>query len=345
MMPPYLVSYAITKECNLKCKHCYSDATDKPALNELSTSEAKKLLDDIANWGIKLLIMDGGEPLCRDDFYEIVNYASNKGIRVVVGSNGTLINKQSAIKMKEAGVQCVAISIDGAKPETHDSFRGENGAFYKAMEGAKICKEIGLPFQFNMVIRKQTLNEIPDMLKLAIESGANAAEFFDLVEVQRVKERCYKEILSKNERKEIMEWLAEAQKDCPILIRVPACPMYPLILKEKNIQPKHFSANLLKTIPYYNRGCAAGMPNGYITILPNGDVIPCMLLQIKIGNVREKSIIKIWEESPVLAKLRSRDLEGECGKCSYKDICAGCRGRAYEVTGNIMASDPGCWFI
>ncbi|MEM3437732.1 MAG: SPASM domain-containing protein [Nitrososphaerales archaeon] len=101
---------------------------------------------------------------------------------------------------------------------------------------------------------------------------------------------------------------------------------------------------MLKRIPYYDRGCAAGMPNGYITILPNGDVIPCMLLQVKLGNIREESIIKIWEESSVLAKLRSRELlEGECGKCTHRDICAGCRGRAYEETGNIMASDPGCW--
>ncbi|MEM4474778.1 MAG: radical SAM protein [Candidatus Bathyarchaeia archaeon] len=344
--PPYLVSYSITRKCNLKCKHCYSDAIDKPAPDELSTAEAKRLLDDIANWGIKLLIIDGGEPLCRDDFYEIVEYASNKGIKVVVGSNGTLIDKQSAIKMKEAKVQCVAISIDGAKPETHDSFRGEDGAFHKAIEGARICREVGLPFQFNIVIRKQTLNEIPDMLKLAVESGANAVEFFDLVQVSRVKERCLEEVLDKSERRKVMEWLAETQRDCPIVIRVPTCPMYPLILKEKKIQPKQFPASVLTRIPYYDRGCAAGMPNGYITVLSNGDVIPCMLLQVKLGNIREKNIVKIWEESPILAKLRSRELlEGECGKCAYRNTCAGCRGRAYEETGNVLASDPGCWLI
>lgn len=344
--PPYLVSYAITRKCNLRCKHCYSDATDTPAPDELSTIEAKELLDDLAKWGIKLLIFDGGEPLCRDDFFEIAKYASNKGIRVVVGSNGILIDKQTAVKMKEAGVGCVAISIDGAKPETHDSFRGEDGAFHKAIQGAKACREVGLPFQFNMVIRKQTLREIPAMLRLTVESGANAAEFFDLVQVSRVKERCLEEALSKSERRNIMEWLAEAQKDCPIVIRVPACPMYPLILKEKKIQPKHFPASILARIPYYERGCAAGMPNGYITILPNGDVIPCMLLQVKLGSIRKENIIKIWEESPTLTKLRSRELlKGECGKCVHRDVCAGCRGRAYEETSDMMATDPGCWFI
>lgn len=143
-----------------------------------------------------------------------------------------------------------------------------------------------------------------------------------------------------------MEWLAEAQKECPIVIRVPGCPMYTLILKEKNIQPKHFPANVLKRIPYYDRGCAAGMPHGYVTILPNGDVIPCMLLQIKLGNVREKSIIDIWEESQILSMLRNRRLlKDQCGKCRFRDVCAGCRGRAYEITGDFMATDPGCWLI
>jgi radical SAM protein with 4Fe4S-binding SPASM domain len=303
-----------------------------------------KFLNELAKWGIKLLIFDGGEPLCRDDFFDIVSYASEKGMRTVVGSNGTLIDIDTANRMKSAGVKEVQISIDGANPKTHDSFRGGEGAFHDAMCGVRACKEAGLPFQFGMVIRKQSLPEVPEMLKLAVDSGANAAEFFDLVQVPRVRQNCPEEILSVNERKNVVEWLAEAQKECPIVIRLPGCPMYPLTLKERNIQPSRFPAQLLRRIPYYDRGCAAGMPNGYMTILPNGDVIPCMLLQVKVGNVRETSITRIWEDSPILAKLRSRELlEGGCGKCSYKITCAGCRGRAYEETGNILASDSGCW--
>jgi radical SAM protein with 4Fe4S-binding SPASM domain len=342
--PPFLVSYAITQECNLKCRHCYSDASDKPAPDELSNQESRRLLDELADWGIRLLIFDGGEPLCREDFYEIASYASAKGLRVVVGSNATLIDAAAAVKMQTAVVQAVAISIDGAKPETHDRFRGEEGAFSKALNGAKACNEAGLPFQFNVVIRKRSLPEVPDILQLAVDSGAIAAEFFDLVQVKRVKQQCAEEVLSVDERRKVMEWLAEAQTDCPIIIRVPACPMYPIILKQKNIQPKKFPANLLHRIPYYSRGCAAGMPNGYLTILPNGDIIPCMLLNIKLGNVREESITEIWDDSPVLARLRNRSLlEGECGRCTHRDVCAGCRGRAYEETGNILAPDSGCW--
>jgi radical SAM protein with 4Fe4S-binding SPASM domain len=249
-----------------------------------------------------------------------------------------------AKQLKSSGIMAVQISIDGAKAQTHDWFRGEDSSFNKAIEGAKACKASGLPFQFGMTIRRGTLNEIPDMLKLAVDSEATAAEFFDLVQVQRVKKEIPNEVLTPEERKEVMEWLAEAQKDCPIIIRVPGCPMYTLILQEKNIQPKHFPADLLKRIPYYGRGCAAGMPNGYLTILPNGDVIPCMLLQVKLGNVRKESITQIWNNSQVLLRLRNRNLlEGECGRCTYKDKCAGCRGRAYEETGNMLATDMGCW--
>ncbi len=344
--PPYLVSYAITQKCNLKCKHCYSDSKDAQASDELSTTEAKGLLDDLSRWGIKLLIFDGGEPLCREDFLEIAEYAAMKGVRTVVGSNGTLIDTEMANKMKCAGIQMVQIAIDGAKQETHDSFRGVDGALQKTLPGVEACKEVGLPYQFGMGIRKQSLPEVPDMLRLAIEKGASAAEFFDLVQVPRVKRNCPNEVLSRSERKNIMEWLAKAQTDSPIVIRVPGCPMYPLVLKEKRIQPRRFPPHLLQRIPYYNRGCAAGMPNGYVTILPNGDVIPCMLLQTKLGNIREKNIIDIWSESLVLRKLRLRsNLQGECGKCSNRDVCSGCRGRAYEETGNILAPDPGCWFI
>lgn len=344
--PPFLISYAFTRKCNLKCKHCYSDATEEPAPDELSIEEAKRLLDDIANWGIKLLIFDGGEPLYRDDFFDIAKYAAQKGLRVVIGSNGTLIDTDVAKRLKTSGIMAVQISIDGAKAQTHDWFRGVDGSFDEALEGAKACREVSLPFQFGMTIRRGTLDEIPNMLKLAVDCGANAAEFFDLVQVPRVKKEIPDEVLTRDARKEVMEWLAEAQKDCPIIIRVPGCPMYTLILQEKDIQPKHFPASLLKRIPYYGRGCAAGMPNGYLTILPNGDVIPCMLLQIKLGNAREESITRIWDNSQILSRLRNRNLlEAECGRCIYRDKCAGCRGRAYEETGNMLATDPGCWVV
>jgi radical SAM protein with 4Fe4S-binding SPASM domain len=344
--PPFMVSYSITTKCNLKCRHCYSDSVEQAAPDELSTEEAFHLVDDLSNWGIGLLIIDGGEPLCREDLLDIVRYASSKNIRTTIGSNGTLIDEAMARKMIDAGVMAVAISVDGADAETHDSFRGVEGAFEQTMRGIEACRNAGLPFQLNMVVRKDNLSQLNDMLRLAVNLGANAAEVFDLVAAGRAKDECKDLVLSLEERKSVMEQLARAQEDYPLIIRVPGCPMYPLILQEKDIKPKHFPPEMLQRIPYYGRGCAAGMPMGYIMVISNGDVNPCMLLQVNLGNIREQSITSIWESSPELIKLRNRDLlKGECGVCNYKLTCSGCRGRAYEETGDMMETDPGCWMV
>ncbi len=147
MRPPFMVSYSITQKCNLRCKHCYSDSVDQAAPDELSTQEALRLIDDLSRWGIGLLIIDGGEPLCRQDLLDIVKYASSKGIRTTIGSNGTLIDEEVARKMRDAGVMVVAISADGADAVTHDSFRGMDGAFRQTLKGIEACRNAGLPFQ------------------------------------------------------------------------------------------------------------------------------------------------------------------------------------------------------
>jgi radical SAM protein with 4Fe4S-binding SPASM domain len=302
-------------------------------------------MDDLADWGVGLLIIDGGEPLCRDDLVDIVKRASSKGLRTTLGTNGTLIDQTTAKKLREAGVMAVAISVDGADAQTHDSFRGISGTFQQTMKGIAACRSAGLPFQLNTVIRKENLPQLEDSLRLAIDCGANAVEFFDLVAAGRAKQECKSQILDPPERQRVMEWLAQSQRDCPIIIRVPACPMYPLLLQQKHVQPKHFPAEMLHRIPYYRRGCAAGMPMGYVLVRANGEVNPCMVFQINLGSVREQGIASIWENSPVLAELRKKDsLKGRCGDCAYKVTCSGCRGRAYEETGDMMATDPGCWF-
>jgi radical SAM protein with 4Fe4S-binding SPASM domain len=344
--PPFMVSYSITQKCNLKCKHCYSESVEQAASDELSSEEAFRLIDDLSIWGIGLLIIDGGEPLCREDLLDAVKYASNKGIRTTIGSNGTLIDERIARKMKEVGVMAVAISVDGANAQTHDSFRGVAGAFDQTLKGVEACRNARLPFQFNTVISKETLPQLEDLLRMAVDCGADAAEFFDLVAAGRAKDECKEQVLSNDERRQAMEWLAQSQQDCPIVIRVPGCPMYPLLLQERQIKPKRFAPEMLRRVPYYSRGCAAGMPMGYVMVQCNGEVNPCMLLQVNLGNIREQSIASIWENSPLLAQLRQRGLlKGKCGECSYKVACSGCRGRAYEETGDMMATDPGCWLV
>jgi len=196
VQPPFMVSYSITTKCNLKCKHCYSNSVDQASPDELSTEETFHLTDDLSSWGIGLLIIDGGEPLCREDLLEIVKYASSKGIRTTIGSNGTLIDTTMAARMLEAGVMTIAISVDGADAQTHDSFRSIDGAFEQTMKGIEACRNAGLPFQLNMVIRKDTSSQLEDMLRLAVDLGANATEMFDLVAAGRAKEESKEQTLS-----------------------------------------------------------------------------------------------------------------------------------------------------
>lgn len=346
--PPFLISYSITTKCNLNCKHCYSESSQEAGYDDLTTEESLKVIDEIADWGIGLLIFDGGEPLLREDFFQIAEYASGKGITTGIGSNGTLIDAATAERLVSVGIRYASISIDGADADTHDTFRGEAGNFKKALDGASACKRAGLPFQFNTVLRKKTIPQISEILRLATEYGAYGVEFFDLILVGRAKRECQDEALTIQERKELVEWLAETQIDYPLPIEAPSLPMLPLLLKQKvdkGIRPKHIPTEELVRIAYYGRGCAAGRPRGYLVIRNNGELNPCIFLQVNLGNVKGKSIRQIWQESPILSQLRSRELlKGECGKCDYRDICAGCRGRAYEQTGDMLASDPGCWF-
>ena len=345
--PPFLISYSVTTKCNLSCKHCYSESSKEAGYDDLTTGESLKVIDEIAGWGIGLLVFDGGEPLLREDFFQIAEYASTKGITTGIGSNGTMLDTATARKLVSVGIRYASISIDGADAETHDAFRGEAGNFKKALEGASACKGAGLPFQFNTVIRKKTTPQISDILRLATDYGAYGVELFDLVLVGRAERECQDETLTIRERKELVEWLAEVQIDYPLPIETPSLPMYPLLLKlngDKGVRPKHIPMEELARIAYYGRGCAAGRPRGYLVIRNNGEVNPCIFLQVNLGNVKGKSLRQIWQESPTLVQLRSRELlKGICGECQYKDICAGCRARAYVHTGDMLAADPGCW--
>lgn len=345
--PPFLVSYSITTKCDLKCKHCYSESSEEAGSDDLTTEESLKVIDEIADWGIGLLILDGGEPLLREDFFQIAKYASDRGITTGIGSNGSLIDTDVARRLVSTGIRYASLSLDGADAETHDTFRGKEGNFEEVLRAASACKQAGLPFQFNAVLRKKTLSQVADILCMAEDYGAFGVELFDLIPVGRAKMECQDEVLTLQERREIVEWLAETQIDYPLPIETPSLPMYPLLLKlnmDKGIRPKHIPVEQLVRTAYYNRGCAAGQPRGYLVIRNNGEVNPCIFLQVDLGNVKEKGIRQIWQESPVLAQLRSRDLlKGGCGECQHRDICAGCRGRAYAETGDMLAFDSGCW--
>jgi len=331
---PVLASFGITRECDLKCLHCYSNSGDKDPC-ELTTEEAKKVINDIADLGTKIIIFDGGEPTLRKDLLELIRYSNDRGLRTVIGSHGMGLTKEFVRDLKHAGCKGVAISLDGAVAKTHDEWRGLDGAWKRTVAGAKNCAEEGLAFQIAPLLHSRNWNELPDIISHAKRLDAEAIEIFDFVPTGRGKEH-YEYELNAEQRKQVIEDIIRLQREDDLVYRVIALPQY-WVMVEKQVPEDEILFKFVRSC------CAAG--TRYITILPNGDVIPCMVLQVKLGNVRDESIKTIWHESPVLRTLRDRDLlKGKCGICKYKKTCAGARCKAYEKTGDIMAEDPTCWF-
>jgi len=318
---PRLIFWELTKQCNLRCKHCRAEADDNIFHGELSFEEICGVIDNIAVHYNPILVLTGGEPLYRKDIFKIGKYAHDKGLRIALASNGTMIDDSIAEKIKDAGFSRVAISIDGKDANSHDTFRGIPGSFDQALAGAESLKKTGIEFQFNMTVAKNNVDEVDEILKLSEDKGAKALHLFMLVPVGCGVELSETEMISKEKYEEVLNWFYDRSKEVDM----------------------EFKATCAESdgMSAMTRGCLAG--TGVCFISNTGDVQPCGYLPVKAGNVLETDFEKIWEESELFQELRDLDnLEGKCGPCEYKTFCAGCRARAYHETGNYMDEEPYC---
>jgi radical SAM protein with 4Fe4S-binding SPASM domain len=348
---PFLIVWNFTKQCNLRCKHCYENAGPKPAPDELTTEEAKQAIDEFANAGVVALSFSGGEPLARKDFFEIAKYAAEKEFYVSVASNGVLITEEVAQKMKEAGVQYVEVSLDGFE-KTHDEFRGIAGAWKRAVEGIKNCVGAGLDTCVATTATHYNLKEIPELVEF-IEKELHAKRFivFNFIPVSRGKEIADQDLTPK-EREELLDFLYSKLIDnSSKLDTFSTAPQYAVTSHKFAFGPvvaTHFTNRVAmemlkgrtKSLTEFIGGCGAGRL--YCGIEPNGDIEPCVFIPIKLGNIREQSLVDVWRNSPILKQIRSRDAFEGCGECEYKYICGGCRARAYAYFNDLQAPDPGC---
>lgn len=335
-----LVAWETTRNCNLDCKHCRASATMGPYQNELDTPSALRLLDQIAEVGQPIVILTGGEPLLRPDIFEIAAYGTSKGLRMVMAPNGTLINSRNARQMRESGIKRISISLDGASRETHDHFRGVDGAFEGALNGIRLAKEAGVEFQINTTISKQNLDEIPKIFQLAVELGAVAHHIFLLVPTGRGKYMIEQEI-NAQEYEQTLNWFYDQRQKSPLQLKATCAPHYYRILRQRaraEGEKVTFQSHGLDAV---TRGCLGGV--GFCFVSHQGVVQPCGFLQVDSGNVTQTSFAEIWNHSEVFQTLRDYDrLTGKCGVCEYRKVCGGCRARAYEATGDMMAEEPLC---
>jgi len=341
--PPRLIAWETTAGCNLSCRHCRGSSTSRKPAGELTTQEAMHFIDEIAQMGKPILILSGGEPLVREDIYQIASYANIKGLSVALATNGTLVTPDVASRLKEAGVRRISVSLDGASPQTHDDFRCVPGAFEGAMRGIDVIKEAGIGFQINTTITKRNLTEIPTILDMATEIGAEALHIFLLVPTGRGKELENEEI-PPAEYERVLNWFYDQQKTAKIQLKATCAPHYFRIMRQR--ARKEGTEITVKTHGYeaMTKGCLGG--TGFCFVSSVGEVYPCGYLPALAGNIKEQPFGEIWENSQVFKDLRDPSrLKGKCGNCEYKEVCAGCRARAFAATGDYLAEEPYCIYV
>lgn len=344
---PLVVSWNVTLKCNLKCLHCYINAAEKKLPDDLSTDAAKMLIHQIAEVSRPLLILSGGEPLLRADILELIQYGTERGLKMAMGSNGMLIDDKIARKLKEAGIKTVSISLDSSTSERHDEFRGVKGSWGHAIRAIKALRNNDILLQVNTTVTKQNYDEIDDIMTLVEALGVENFHLFFLVPTGRgVKIDDISPIMYENKIRGTFAKIARHKLNVK-----PSCaPQFMRIAKQMGASTRHIQAKM--------RGCIAGLY--YCRIYPTGEVTPCPYLPIKLGNIRERSFKDIWFNSEILKNLRDfNKLQGKCGVCKYRDICGGCRARAYgltsdfidhcgdlheptELRGNYLAEEPWC---
>ena len=338
-----LIAWEVTRSCNLACKHCRAEAHLEPYPGELSTVEAKALIDTFPAVGDPIIILTGGEPLLRPDVFELAAYARDKGLRCVMAPNGTLITKETVTKMKESGISRCSISIDGPEKETHDLFRGVPGAFDAALNGIELLKEQGIEFQINSTVTKSNLSRFKDIFNLAERLGAAAWHIFLLVPMGRAAQIA-DQVITAAEYEEVLNWFYDFRKTTSMHLKATCAPHYYRIMRQRargdgvSVTPETFGLDAV------TRGCLGG--TGFCFISHSGQVQPCGYLELDCGNVRETPFPEIWRSSRPFVQFRTqKEYEGKCGACEYHKVCGGCRARAYSLTGNHMAEEPLCTFI
>jgi len=340
----------------LACAHCRRLESDEAAAKDLSTTQSKELIEQLADLGkdqlfMPVLVFSGGEPLCREDLFELVGQAQTAGIIPALATNGTLIDAAVAQRIRDSGIVRVAVSLDGATAEVHDKLRQLDGAFERAIEGISHLCEKNVPFQINITLTKHNAEQLEDVYKLAESLGAVAVHIFMLVPVGCGQVLAETDMLSAQQYEQKLLEICGLESRGRLQVKVTCGPHYERVIRQQGLHHIRSAAEKVgANVPGRgkhqgaSKGCLAGL--GVLFVGHQGDVFPCGYLPVKCGNVLKDKLTEIWYNNKDLAAMRdSNGLEGKCGICGYKQVCGGCRGRAYAATGNYMAEEPFCAYI
>jgi AdoMet-dependent heme synthase len=343
---PKWLAWEITRRCNLKCVHCRSsselEAKEHP---DFSLAEAQRILDDITSYAQPVVVLSGGEPLLRDDVFEIAAYGTAKGLRMCLATNGTLVTEEICRRLKEVGIRMVSLSLDGADAAVHDNFRCQPGAFAGTINAARLFREHDIPFLINSSFTKRNQAEIPKVYRLAKELGAKAWYMFMIVPTGR-GEDIMTELISPEEYEELLAWHYEMEKQEEEMLVRPTCAphYYRVVLQKAKEEGEKFKRRTLQFSTGGSKGCLAGQLIALIDV--DGNVLPCSYFPKPAGNLRQQSFKDVWENSELFREMRDfKSYKGRCGRCEYVNVCGGCRARAYAVTGDYLAEEPYCGYM
>jgi Fe-coproporphyrin III synthase len=342
----------ITRRCNLHCVHCYTDSHDKLYPGELTLEEAKVMIDDLAAFGIPALLLSGGEPLIRPDFFDLARYARSKGLRLTISTNGTLITPEKAQWIKDTGFSYVGISFDGLG-EVNDKFRGKKGAFEAALKGLRNCQAVGQKVGLRFTLTRRNYESLDEIFDFIEEEKIPRACFYHLVYSGRGS-KISKDDLTHEETRNALDIILRRtkdfvdrglQKDILTVDNHVDGPYLYLKLKQENPEKAEEVLQLLR----WNGGGANSSGVGIGEIDMYGNVHPDQFWQdLHLGNVKEKKFSEIWTDrtNPIFAGLKNRLplLKGRCAECKWKDVCGGSfRVRALRVYDDPWAQDPACY--
>jgi radical SAM protein with 4Fe4S-binding SPASM domain len=350
-----LLFWESTIRCNLTCAHCRRVESDETAHRDLSSAQAKDLIGQLAELGkgqpmMPILVFSGGEPLCREDLFELIGQARAVGITAALATNGTLIDVSAAGRIHDSGVARVSVSLDGATAEVHDRLRRLAGSFERAIEGIGYLRDAKVPFQINLTLTKHNAGQLQQVYELARSLGAVAVHIFMLVPVGCGRSLADTDMLSPEQYEQKMLEICRLDGQDELQMKVTCGPHYERVIRQEGLYKSRLKTGHGGAVPgrgghgAASKGCLAGL--GVLFVGHQGDVFPCGYLPVKCGNVLEQKLSDIWYNSEDLARMRdSSGLEGKCGVCGYRQICGGCRGRAYAATGNYMAEEPFCAYV
>jgi heme b synthase len=341
----HLVAWELTRSCNLFCAHCRGSATSDSYPDELTTEECLRIVDQIVEVGRPIIILSGGEPLVRLDVLQIARYAVGKGLRVVMGTNGTLITEAIAADLKSVPISRLGISLDFPVPELQDRFRGQAGAFARAMDGIRNARQAGIEVQINSTITRLNVDYLEELLALTLKVGAVAFHPFMLVPTGRGKGLKSVE-LSPERYEQTLHWIYDKRVELEdrLFFKPTDVPHYMRVVKQRQKRdqtPRPDSHLGHHPTDIITRGCLAG--TGFCFISYQGKVKGCGYFDVVAGDLKKESFAQVWSNSSLFRELRDLSrLKGKCGVCEYKQICGGCRARAYEATGDYLAAEPYC---